>query len=122
VKLVWSRKFTRSVRKLARRNPGLLDLLESALKRLEIDPHDPKLRSHALSGDLEGCWACSAGYDLRIVFEFYEAKTISGEGNSPSKRWNSRRGLLTALVGRDEPHDFAGDPLRFPRNPRDLNF
>jgi mRNA interferase YafQ len=47
-----------------------LDLLEKALQRLENDPHDPKLRTHPLSGDLARCWACAAGYDLRIVFEF----------------------------------------------------
>jgi mRNA interferase YafQ len=70
VNLVWSRRFTRAVRKLARRKPDALDLLEAALGRLETNPHDPKLRSHALSGDLGGVWACSAAYDLRIVFEF----------------------------------------------------
>jgi mRNA interferase YafQ len=25
-----------------------------------------------LRGLLAGCWACSAGYDLRIVFEFVQ--------------------------------------------------
>jgi len=48
----------------------VLDALEAALKRLEEAPHHPKLRSHKLSGDFEGCWACSVDYDLRIVFEF----------------------------------------------------
>ena len=70
MKLVWSARFTRAVRKLARRKPDTLDFLEAALKRLEINPHDPRLRTHPLSGDLEGCWACSAAYDLRVVFEF----------------------------------------------------
>lgn len=70
MKLVWSPKFTRSAKKLARRKPELLDVMEAALKQLEEEPYDPKLRTHKLSGDFEGCWACSAGYDLRIVFEF----------------------------------------------------
>jgi mRNA-degrading endonuclease YafQ of YafQ-DinJ toxin-antitoxin module len=30
------------------------------------------LVTHKLSGDLAGVWACSAGYDLRIVFEFVD--------------------------------------------------
>lgn len=70
MKLVWSPQFTRSAKKLARRKPELLDAMEAALKQLEEGPYDPKLRTHKLSGDFEGCWACSAGYDLRIVFEF----------------------------------------------------
>ena len=70
MKLVWSPKLTRAAKKLARRKPELLDAMEAALKQLEKDPDDPKLRTHKLSGDFEGCWACSAGYDIRIVFEF----------------------------------------------------
>ncbi|MSU63799.1 MAG: type II toxin-antitoxin system mRNA interferase toxin, RelE/StbE family [Pedosphaera sp.] len=70
MKLVWSAKFTRAAKKLARRKPELLGAIEAALKQLEKEPYDPKLRTHKLSGDFEGCWACSSGYDLRIVFEF----------------------------------------------------
>ncbi len=29
----------------------------------------PALRTHELKGDLKDCWACSAGYDCRLVFE-----------------------------------------------------
>ena len=72
--LVWSAKFPRATRKLARGKPGLLEPMEAALKRLETDPYDPKLRTHKLSGDFEGCWACSAGCDFRIVFEFVRRK------------------------------------------------
>ena len=38
-----------------------------ALARLEANPADPSLRLHKLSGKLTGCWAISAGYDLRVV-------------------------------------------------------
>ncbi len=37
---------------------------------LASDALHPQLRTHKLKGDLEGRWACSAGYDLRIVFRF----------------------------------------------------
>ena len=70
MKLVWSSKFTRAARKLARRNPELLDQLEAALRQLEDDPYHSALRTHKLSGGFKGCWACSAGYDFRVVFEF----------------------------------------------------
>jgi addiction module RelE/StbE family toxin len=70
MKLIWSAKFTRAARKLARRKPELLGDLDSALRQLEADPFHPSLRTHKLSGDFDGCWACSAGYDFRVVFEF----------------------------------------------------
>jgi mRNA-degrading endonuclease YafQ of YafQ-DinJ toxin-antitoxin module len=35
---------------------------------LQNDAFDPELGSHKLKGELAGLWACSAGYDLRIVF------------------------------------------------------
>jgi addiction module RelE/StbE family toxin len=34
------------------------------------DPFDPQLRTHKLKGKLKEVWACSIGYDLRLVFEF----------------------------------------------------
>ena len=70
MKLVWSAKFTRAMKKFARRKPGLLDDLDAALQQLEAEPHHPSLQTHKLGGDLKGCWACSAGYDFRVVFEF----------------------------------------------------
>ncbi|NLJ27865.1 type II toxin-antitoxin system RelE/ParE family toxin [Desulforhabdus amnigena] len=41
-----------------------------ALELLAEDAFHPLLRTHKLKGKLEGSWACSAGYDLRIIFEF----------------------------------------------------
>ena len=36
------------------------------------DAFDPRLRTHKLKGQLANCWASSAGYDLRIVFELVQ--------------------------------------------------
>ncbi len=41
-----------------------------ALELLSADPFDPLLKTHKLKGMIEGAWVCSAGYDLRLVFEF----------------------------------------------------
>jgi mRNA interferase YafQ len=43
--------------------------IRNTLVILQEDAFDPRLGSHKLKGDLAGLWACSAGYDLRIVFE-----------------------------------------------------
>lgn len=61
--------FIRAARRLAKRQPHLLSAIRETLSQLERDAFDPGLRTHKLKGDLTGTWACSAGYDLRIVFE-----------------------------------------------------
>lgn len=40
------------------------------MQLLSDDAFDPRLKTHKLKGELDGVWACSAGYDLRILFEF----------------------------------------------------
>jgi mRNA-degrading endonuclease YafQ of YafQ-DinJ toxin-antitoxin module len=42
------------------------------LELLSADCFHPRLKTHKLKAELEGSWACSAGYDLRIVFKFVE--------------------------------------------------
>lgn len=42
------------------------------MKLLETDIFHSSLRTHKLKGKYEGSWACSAAYDLRIIFEFVE--------------------------------------------------
>jgi mRNA interferase YafQ len=68
--LLRSSAFVRAARKLVKRAPQLADDLAAALEQLEKDPNHPSLRTHRLKGELKGSWACSAGYDLRIVFRF----------------------------------------------------
>jgi len=46
---------------------------------LAEDPFAPQLETHKLKGKLFGTWACSAGYDLRIIFEFIKEEGKKGE-------------------------------------------
>jgi mRNA-degrading endonuclease YafQ of YafQ-DinJ toxin-antitoxin module len=46
--------------------------IQTVLELLEEDAFHPQLRTHKLKGRLEGSWACSAGYDLRILFSFVQ--------------------------------------------------
>ncbi|MBU2444937.1 MAG: hypothetical protein KJ666_05115 [Bacteroidetes bacterium] len=39
------------------------------MESLSLGPFNPKLKSHKLKGALEGSWACSVDYNLRIVFD-----------------------------------------------------
>jgi mRNA-degrading endonuclease YafQ of YafQ-DinJ toxin-antitoxin module len=53
-----------------KRNAIAAEVLRPALEQLAENALQPSLRTHKLKGDLEGLWACSAGFDLRIVFAF----------------------------------------------------
>jgi mRNA-degrading endonuclease YafQ of YafQ-DinJ toxin-antitoxin module len=68
--LLPSSAFLRAARRLAKRHPAMADDFQAALELLAEDAHHPALRTHKLKGKLAKSWACSAGYDLRIVFQF----------------------------------------------------
>ncbi|HEX3527540.1 MAG TPA: type II toxin-antitoxin system YafQ family toxin [Thermoanaerobaculia bacterium] len=70
--LVPSPAFLRAARKTLKKDPSLAENIVSTLVLLEEDAYDPRLRTHRLKGKLEGSWACSAGYDLRIIFSFVQ--------------------------------------------------
>lgn len=70
--LLRSPAFSRDLRAWLKSHPANAAAIETALEQLSADAAHPSLRTHKLRGQLTGCWACSAGYDLRIVFEFVE--------------------------------------------------
>jgi mRNA-degrading endonuclease YafQ of YafQ-DinJ toxin-antitoxin module len=70
--LVRTSAFVRAARRFAKKNAQSVADIESALRMLATDAFDPRLKTHKLKGALDGIWACSAGYDLRILFEFVQ--------------------------------------------------
>lgn len=68
--LLPSTAFVRAARRLNRRDPDLADDLRIVLELLAENALDPRLKTHKLKGQFAGSWACSVGYDLRIVFQF----------------------------------------------------
>jgi len=70
--LLRSTAFIRAAKKLIKKNPQLSEDFQNALKLLSGDAFDPQLKTHKLKGKLEGSWACSVGYDLRIIFRFVQ--------------------------------------------------
>jgi addiction module RelE/StbE family toxin len=67
-----STAFVRAARRLVKKHPQAADTLRATLEMLAADAFNPQLRTHKLKGEFEGTWACSAGYDLRIVFQFIQ--------------------------------------------------
>lgn len=57
------------MKRWAKKDRRSIDAIRATLELLQTDAFDPRLGSHKLRGTLEGLWSCSAGYDLRIVFE-----------------------------------------------------
>ena len=72
MKLIWSQRFLRDLKRLVRRNPQIMREIEKTLQQLSEAPFNPSLKTHKLKGDLTGVWACSINYSNRILFEFVE--------------------------------------------------
>ena len=72
--LLPSAAFIRSGRRFARKQPQAALELQSVLALLAEDAFHPQLKTHKLKGKLVGSWACSARYDLRVVYQFVRHK------------------------------------------------
>lgn len=72
--LIPTSAFSRAARKYLKRHPKAASRIQQALEDLSADAFNPSLRTHKLKGDLNGVWSCSAGKDLRILFEFVDGE------------------------------------------------
>jgi mRNA-degrading endonuclease YafQ of YafQ-DinJ toxin-antitoxin module len=70
--LLLSTAFVRAARRLMKKHPDAGPDLEATFVALMEDAFQAALKTHKLKGDLAGSWACSAGYDLRVVFEIVQ--------------------------------------------------
>ncbi|MCX8026226.1 MAG: type II toxin-antitoxin system mRNA interferase toxin, RelE/StbE family [Thermodesulfovibrionales bacterium] len=61
--------FLKRAKKLLEKNPQLKEAYAEIYLKLENNPFDPSLHTHPLTGELQGKYACSLTYDLRIVFK-----------------------------------------------------
>jgi mRNA-degrading endonuclease YafQ of YafQ-DinJ toxin-antitoxin module len=71
--LIWGKTFVRALKRTVKKNPALKQDIEDTLRLLQENPFAPQLASHKLKGKLAGSWACSVGYDLRLVFDFVKS-------------------------------------------------
>jgi mRNA-degrading endonuclease YafQ of YafQ-DinJ toxin-antitoxin module len=83
--LLPTKAFERSAKRLVGKDPGCAKDLQATLELLAEDAFHPALKTHKLKGQLAGSWACSAGYNLRLVFQFVaykgsEAILLEGAG------------------------------------------
>ncbi len=76
--LIVDKSFKRAFKRLVKKNPKLEEKVLRVLELLADDPFTPSLKSHKLTGQLEGFWSCSVTYDCRIIFALRK-DTESGE-------------------------------------------
>ena len=64
--------FARTLKKHLKSQSDATESIGITLSALSDDAFQLNLKTHKLKGSLAGYWACSAEYDLRIVFEFVD--------------------------------------------------
>jgi mRNA-degrading endonuclease YafQ of YafQ-DinJ toxin-antitoxin module len=67
--LLRSSAFVRAAKEMIKKDPQNAKDIQSALELLATDAFHPRLKTHKLKGNLQDSWACSAGYDLRIILK-----------------------------------------------------
>lgn len=88
--LLRTNAFIRAAKKLVKRQPGAGPDIASALQLLGEDAFLPSFKTHKLKGVLDGSWACSASYDLRIVLNLSstrEGKLFFSKRLEPTMRY-----------------------------------
>ena len=60
--------FIRSYKRLLKKKGDFKQRVERVFRELAINPFNPALKTHRLSGKFKDEYSCSAGYDLRIIF------------------------------------------------------
>ncbi len=67
--LVFTEQYNRRAKRFLKRHPELTQQYLKTLQILEVDPHHPSLRLHALKGKLEGLHSVSINVSYRITLE-----------------------------------------------------
>jgi mRNA-degrading endonuclease YafQ of YafQ-DinJ toxin-antitoxin module len=70
VEVSFSSPFKRAFKKRIKGNADLEARFWQKLECFTIDPFDPSLRAHKLSGKLKELWSFSLDYDARVLFYF----------------------------------------------------
>ncbi len=67
--LVFTADYTRRALRFLKRHPELKNQYAKTLALLEINPHHPSLRLHALAGRLQGVHSVSINLSYRITLD-----------------------------------------------------
>lgn len=76
VKVIWDRSFEQSYRHRVRIRPAFTTDFFDSLDLFAEDPFHPALRTHPLTGPLDGLWAFGCAPDLRVIFRFIKKNEV----------------------------------------------
>lgn len=76
IKLVWDEKFKRNASKLFKKDVNFKKKFIEKIKLFEIDPFNPLLKTHKLSGKLQEYWSFRVNYDIRLIFKFINENEV----------------------------------------------
>jgi mRNA-degrading endonuclease YafQ of YafQ-DinJ toxin-antitoxin module len=76
IRIAWDQGFRKIYRKKVRNDALLKQRFWKATELFSRNPFHPRLRTHKLSGKLEGLWAFTVAYDCRVVFKFLNGDEV----------------------------------------------
>jgi proteic killer suppression protein len=76
IKVSWDQGFRRAYRKKVKNDAELKDRFWDILEIFVEDPFHSRLRTHKLTGRLDGLWAFSVSFDCRVIFKFISKTEI----------------------------------------------
>jgi mRNA-degrading endonuclease YafQ of YafQ-DinJ toxin-antitoxin module len=68
--------FRKAFKRKVRGNKNLEVRFRDRVAIFQESPFDPRLKTHRLSGQLQGLWSFSIDYDVRVVFSFVEPSRV----------------------------------------------
>ncbi len=74
MEILYAPKFVRQYKKLSKEIRALAEKREGLFRK---NPFDSRLRTHKLSGVLEGFYSFSVNFSYRITFKFTSGDTVS---------------------------------------------
>jgi len=76
IKATWDQRFKKIYKKKVKNNDELKEKFWKAMELFSKNPFNPRLRTHKLTGKLDGLWALSVEYDCRVIFKFLNKDEI----------------------------------------------
>lgn len=67
--LIFTEQYTKRAARFIKAHPDAATLYHKTLELLELNPHHPSLRLHALRGKLDGLYSISINLKFRITLE-----------------------------------------------------
>ena len=76
INFIWDHGFKKAYEKKVRNDEDLKKKFWKSMKLFSADPFNKQLRTHKLTGKLQGLWAFSIEYNVRVIFSFLKENEV----------------------------------------------